>query len=200
MYRSTEQLYGKIFSDAEKKQKRRISYEDQVNETRSESDAQAKKDAKNINEKEGRGTLKGIFNKEKKPISSTELLHEEAKKEDELREKIKKNQTRSIMVGDKTDEEKMRAVRKDIQKMLPGNFVEKLSDLKRLRTTDRSTYQSFVTQIFIQANGGEDVWGRKSWPRPDFRHWTAEDCMELLRDLGEDLSLKQLEELKKGNK
>lgn len=175
----------------------RRSYEQQIDESRSKTDKSAESDAEYINKREGRSTLKGVFDREKKPVKGVELLHDDAITEDELREESKQNRSDKVEKDEKTglykkditDGEKMRVIREKIGQILPENFVEELSWMKKKRMTDRATYESVLNRVFVQANGGEDVWGRKSKPHSAFEGWSANDCKEFLKDLGEDIEL-----------
>lgn len=174
-----------------------------ADEVAEEENKKSEKIAKDRNKKEGRSFIKGLFNKEKKPIKNiqvkdVDILHEQAKWEDAARRNmVGREKTGPVRITidkktgtykkDKTDEEKMHAVREDINKILPDNYVKELTLLKEMRVANSSAYEMFVNLAFLQANGGKDVWGRKSGgPAHQFKEWTAEDCQELLKDLGED--------------
>ena len=170
------------------------SYQNQIHESQDMGLKNANEIAKDRNKKEGRGFIKGLFNKEKKPMSGVDISHEQAIWEDAARRNLAgREKTGPVLISvdkktgtykkDKTDEEKMHAVREDINKILPDNFVKELTRMKELRVANPSAYGMFLNMVFLQANGGKDVWGRKSsGPAHEFNGWTAEDCQELLKD------------------
>lgn len=186
----------------------RKSFEVQIDESHKKTEEHAKRAAEDRNKTEGRSTLKGLLDKTKKPIKMADVLHEEALKEDAIRAQAEGgrskgrflNEATGVYDPDITDKEKARAIRENIKMMLPDNFVSELHNLKQLRMTNRDEYENILRYVFVQANGGVDVWGRKLSPIGQFHTWSAEDCQELLRDLGEERDLKIIANAKKNKK
>lgn len=96
------------------------------------------------------------------------MSHEEAKKEDERRERVGGRRSNVIH----------------------NNFVKELTRLKEMRLENPGLYSGLLNPIIMQAEGKKEyIWGQKFEPKREFSGWTAEDCQELLKDLGEEIWL-----------